>query len=330
MHRLWKDHQGNFVVAFALLSFVIFGGVGVAIDYSRAVNVESFMQAQADAGALGGVQFGKEGDPSPYLQFIRASTEGRYGDWIEELQVKGDWTSATDFEVTVKGEVPVSILAGVPGFPDAVPVSVQATARLAEPVLVYKPPRVSQLDPEASDYNRISVYCYDPEKHGGPKNGERTQMTVIADNAGTKYDYKMPRCEEGQYLSYKLLNVRDARTKRSLWDDKDAEHYEYYTDTELKHGREKYQLHKPILETVLCDSFEKCKPESQGGVIPEGKMREPRLTKKACEPGKFMYYGWEDRPPGNGWTDRDYDDIRIVIECPSVEVVGNRTVRLVN
>ena len=43
-----------------------------------------------------------------------------------------------------------------------------------------------------------------------------------------------------------------------------------------------------------------------------------------------MYYGWEDRPPGMpghqntggnwqhvAWTDRDYDDIRIVIACPA-------------
>jgi hypothetical protein len=42
-----------------------------------------------------------------------------------------------------------------------------------------------------------------------------------------------------------------------------------------------------------------------------------------------MYYGWEDRPPGLGWTDRDYNDIRVVIECPVSESTGEFLVRLI-
>jgi hypothetical protein len=52
-----------------------------------------------------------------------------------------------------------------------------------------------------------------------------------------------------------------------------------------------------------------------------------------------MYYGWEDRPPGLSgtssnwqhiaWTDKDYDDIRIIIKCPTFETVGERNARLI-
>jgi len=64
-------------------------------------------------------------------------------------------------------------------------------------------------------------------------------------------------------------------------------------------------------------------------VIPEGKNREPQKAKQSCQPGKFMYYGWEDRPPGLGWTDQDYNDIRIIIECPESVATGEFVVRLI-
>jgi hypothetical protein len=338
MHRFWKDRQGNFAVTFALISVVLLGGVGMAIDYSRAVNVESFMQAQADGAALSGVQLGSEGDPSPYLQFVRVSTQDRYGpgEWIDKLDVDGEWISASDFEVTVKGEVPVTILAAVPGFPDAVPVSVRATARLGEPTKTYKAPTVSELDPEAYDYNSISVYCFNPDKADDPKTHGRTQMTLIADNnpATTLPAYVMPECGVDEFLSYKLINVRNALHEPN----KPGDTYEYYTDTVIKNKKEKYAFKKSILETVFCDNLKECRPKSQGGVIPEGKERSPKQATRACGPGdagKYMYYGWEDRPPRGGPSasddsDSDYDDIRIIIECPTYEVSGKRTVRLIN
>jgi hypothetical protein len=52
-----------------------------------------------------------------------------------------------------------------------------------------------------------------------------------------------------------------------------------------------------------------------------------------------MYYGWEDRPPGVAgpsgnwthiaWTDRDFDDIRVIMECPQYDDQGERFVRLI-
>jgi len=118
-----------------------------------------------------------------------------------------------------------------------------------------------------------------------------------------------------------------------------AQRFEYYTDTEIKNGSYDYDLGDwKVLETVLCDDVKECKPKSKGGIIPEGKNRTPVQAKGVCSPGKYIYYGWEDRPPGMSgpsddwtdiaWTDRDYDDIRIVIGCPTLETVNDRLVRL--
>jgi hypothetical protein len=332
LERFRSCERGNFAVNFAIALLPILGSVGVVIDYTRAVNVKSFIQSKADGAAISGARGGPTDDPSPYLDYMRAAITERYGphSWIDDLNVEGEWVSNTDFQITASGAIPVTFLAAVPGFPADVEIGVLAVVRVAEPKLVYGPPTVTQLDPEASDYNRISVYCFNPEEKDNRRTHGRTQMTVIADNAGTVYDYTMPDCGVGEVMSYKLHNVRGARTDPNKWDSKRAEYYDYYTDTTMAGGTEQYDLgNKDILETVLCNRESDCVPESEGGIIPEGPNRNPERTTKSCSPDKYMYYGWEDRPPGSGWTDEDYNDIRIVIGCPTVEEVGDREVRLI-
>jgi len=52
-------------------------------------------------------------------------------------------------------------------------IGVKSTVHMAEPREVYKPPVVSELDNEAGDYNRVYVYCFDPEKARKSKAGPR-------------------------------------------------------------------------------------------------------------------------------------------------------------
>lgn len=66
---------------------------------------------------------------------------------------------------------------------------------------------------------------------------------------------------------------------------------------------------------MRCATETECQKISKGGVVPEGKNRTPHLKKRPCVPGSYMYYGWEDRPPGSGWTDADYDDITFILKC---------------
>jgi len=332
MDRFFKSQDGNVAVIFAIAILPVLAATGAALDYARAVNAKTYIQNETDSAALRSGMLGPDGDPTQVLKHLREAATARYGpsDWIANLQVEGGWIAETDFQVRVTGIVPVTILKAVPGFPNEVPIGATAVARINEPRWVYKEPEVAQLEPEAADYNRIYVYCFDPEKKGDVETQGRLQMTAIADNAGTEYNYQMPQCEAGQFLSYRLMNVRDARKKKGHWDNPNVERYDYYSDTEIRNGLENYDLGGwDILETVLCNNLEECVPVSQGGVIPEGRDRIPQRANQPCAPGKYMYYGWEDRPPGRGWTDRDYDDIRIIIECPVREQVGERTVRLI-
>jgi hypothetical protein len=111
----------------------------------------------------------------------------------------------------------------------------------------------------------------------------------------------------------------------------------WYTDARLDAGgQEQHGGTSPHqLETVLCEDPQ-CAQPLNGGTIPGNNQRH-RIPQKAqgCSPGKYMYFGWEDRPPRNqggdgsgaphpvGTSDpggdRDYDDIRLIMSCPSVD-----------
>jgi hypothetical protein len=327
-----KDESGAITLVFALLLVPMLGAVGLAVDYQRLSTARQFLQSQVDAAALGGAGAGPEGDTSRWLDRARRATQLHFSgsDWVETVVVDGAWRSANEFRTEARADVDLTFLRILPGAPQSVEVAVSAVAQLVLPTLVYEEPLLAQLDPEAGDYNRLSAYCFDPRAVEAGTGDGRSQMTVIADNAGTAYSFTMPRCAAGEVMSYRLLNVRDARTNPSHWEDPLRERYVYHTDTVLDAGVEQYDLGWEILETVLCDTLADCKPKAQGGVIPEGKNRVPQQATDACAPGKFMYYGWEDRPPGRGWTDRDYDDIRVIIACPVIELEGDKRIRLVS
>ncbi len=197
--------------------------------------------------------------------------------------------------------------------------------------------------------------------------GRQEGLWRVVSGAGTsqrKYIYYMPNCTGNSRLSFRLENVRFARNSPQYWDSGNAPNpnpnysdghtgrFNYYTDTTFSNeGVEEYDgLVHPhtgqpvkIVETVLCESIEECTTVSKGGIVPEGKGRPPAEASGECvstaDQPKYMYYGWEDRPPGQtgasdgwedfAWTDSDYDDITIVIECPFFEIDGERNARLV-
>jgi hypothetical protein len=330
--RLIDDRRGNIAIVFALLSVPMMGAAGLAVDYQQLASARQFLQSQADAAALGGAGVGPDGEVTRWLERADRATRAHFAgtDWVSTIAFTGDWLSEEQFAVAARAQVDLAFVRILPGIPDAIEVGVQAVAELALPTLIYQEPELAQLDPEAGDYNRISAYCFDRVKARTPGEDGRSQFTVIADNAGTSYTFTMPRCEPGEVLSYRLLNVRMARTQPHLWDDNLHERYTYYTDTVILNGVERYDLGGwNILETVLCADLDACRPSSEGGIIPEGKNRVAERANEACEPGKYMYYGWEDRPPGRGWTDRDFDDIRLIVGCPAIEYEGNKRLRLV-
>lgn len=216
--------------------------------------------------------------------------------------------------------------------------------------------------PIDSDLGLEFDHVIDNYEHG--LDGREEGLWRVVSGAGTnsrKYVYYMPNCTGNSRLSFRLENVRFARGLPQYWDsgtapspggDGHTGRFNYYTDTTFSaEGVEEYDglvhpyTNQPvrIVETVLCDSIEECTTVSKGGIVPEGKNRTPLQASGQCvstaDQRKYMYYGWEDRPPGQtgasggwedfAWTDGDYDDITVVIECPYFEVDGERLPRLI-
>lgn len=326
LKQFLEDRRGNFAIITALAAIPVFAGMGVAMDYSRALKSRDVFQDRADATALSIARQGPTAADFSLLNHTISVLPGETG--ITDVKVNGRWTAINEYTVTVTGNLPLTLSQLIPTAGTTMPVSAEATARFKEAVRQYKPPTMKLLDPEAGDYNRVYAYCYNADKKGAANKG-RTGEVAIADNGGTAYNDPMPTCNAGETMSFRLYNVRDSRGNKNNWDKAGVERYNYYTDTTLK-PQETYDLDGwPILETVLCDSQAACVPKNQGGVIPYGKNRTPVRATEACAPGKFMYYGWEDRPPGRGSSDRDYDDIRVIIECAVETIIGEQTVRLI-
>ena len=157
-------------------------------------------------------------------------------------------------------------------------------------------------------------------------------MTDIADNDGSAYEFKMPRCAAGEVLSYRLLNITHAKQNNN-WQTKlsSGSNVKYhFTDTIMGESGEIYDLGgKNLLETVLCPTLNHCTPGKPQYIVPSGKNRAytRQRANQPCSEGAFMYYGWEDQVPPAG--DADFDDIRVVIECPLVVVDALENVVLI-
>jgi hypothetical protein len=329
--RLLQSRSGNFAIITALAAVPIFGAAGLAVDYMSASRVRSMIQNDADRIALALAAGGQEATDASFLSRAAAAFPDEVKAYanVATAELSGRWLTESDIEITVRSTMP-TILAGLLSR-SSMEVSTRAIARYNGPSLSYKFPKVAQLDPEAHDYNQISVYCFDVTQKDNPAaNYGRGEPIAIADNAGGVYDYPDDTidCAPGEVLSTKLWNVRKGRINNT----RKGEQYEHYSDTQLSdQGVESYDFGgKALIESLVCDTFEKCVGQSKGGIIPEGKNRTPVLTDKTCPTGSYRYYGYEDRPPqASGGSDRDYDDIRIIIDCPALIENGDKSVVLV-
>jgi hypothetical protein len=253
------------------------------------------------------------------------------------------------------GNAPQRFLGRIFG-PGAATISASAVA-VRQVWLQYEPPVSISLNNEAGDFNEMYAYCFDNQSDG-PPGSRRSQMTLIANNmpAGSNLSSitggvitqtpqsGWPECRPGESLSFRLRNIRHAKAQPQLWANPNQPPYRpehnHYTDTMIEGGVEHFNLEHDILETVRCDTQEECDPDDPDNILPSGDSREPEVETRPCMPGKFMYLAWEDRPykgqaPGTGswtdpnWTDLDFDDIRIVMECPETGMLGDGRSRLV-
>lgn len=171
-----------------------------------------------------------------------------------------------------------------------------------------------------------------------------------------------PKCDEkGMTLSFRMRNIRHVKSHPGLWSNRNLRidgrepnrpEHNHYTDTIVADGRESFPgLIQPITDNVRCDTLDACNPGAAGNIIfPPGFVRKnrhlpgggrvpARVAPEGCAPGKFMYFGWEDRPQNQvgantswldpAWTDADFDDIGVVMRCPRSGQLGTGKPRLV-
>ncbi len=359
MKRFIADARGNVAMIFGLTLVPVMGFAGAALDYSRAIALREELRAFADQTAITVARAANPGSASSILTDAEQILRGKLQEDIANVDMEGTWLDGAHYQVIINADLRSSLLAGVPGMPKTIAAEVITVVERIPPTYHVLPPDMSMLDPEAGDYNRIYMYCFDPllaEEPDADPEEFRTQFTAIADNSSTTvYDTELPECGAGEHVSYMLRNVRGARTSPNAWDDPSREVYKYYTDTildpnnrVLEHDVQGYRVRNGhtyekiemegvgLIETVHCSSMEECKVETEGGVIPyPAKHRTPEQATASCEEGQYMYFGWEDRPvypnghPRHGqWTDADFDDIRLIVSCPEI-IETDRMVRLV-
>lgn len=344
--RLWRDERGGIAILVALALPVLLGVGALGVDVVSLQFAKTRMQTAVDAAALAGAQ--ALGDQATArrtaVDFAAANVPTNYGVVTQDADVEfGAYDPATRtfvasnvnvnaLRVTARreperGNAAPRFLSRIWGAQGAT-IRVQAiAARLI--TTSYSAPELFDLAPEAGDYNEVYAYCFDPAGSGAAES-RRTQMTLVARNIAPPVRFVWPTCAAGQTLSFRLRNVRDSKREAQLGRPLPGAQFNHFSDTVMVDGREVFDFAgRAILETMRCDTQAECRQTRVGGVVPAGPGRTPNRETRLCVPGKFMYFGWEDRPPGLGWTDQDYDDIVFVLRCPTGLSVAYGATRLV-
>lgn len=344
-----RDDKGNVAVLFGLLALPVLGLAGAALDYSRANALRTELRATADSTAIA-IVLAQDHERAAFLKDqARAAIMARHDGRLENVTVTGTWVDEMHYRIDISADILTTLAAAMPGLPRSLTAGVETVVRRPPMVQVMPPPEFRQLNHEARDYNRVYSYCFNPDRAGEADNGRRN-FVPLADNASppTEYDEGFASCGPGEYISFKLRNVHVARENPERWDDPSRRVYIYFADATinpetgvLEHEFSGYRLHngwryeemnlvKRNLETVVCETLEVCVREDEGGILPNyATHRDPEIADEPCEPGMFMYYAWEDRSQGYGWTDYDFNDIRLVIGCPTFEEAGGGLIRVV-
>lgn len=235
--------------------------------------------------------------------------------------------------------------------------TISAAAIAARPNNVFfEPPDVITFPGTVGSFDELYAYCYDPVNKirrtdtmgliGNDNNrGKNTIVGLPIHPTDASQNLKVPSlsnwptCKEaGDTVSLRLRHFRDANNNTSLmW--KPGTERNFYTDISLVNGVQTSDLFGPgrLIETILCPSKALCTPVSGGGpadtmVITKERMKiVPKVETSPCTPGKFMYYGFENRAPWepNSGSDEDYEDISLVLRCPKSGKLGNTSPRLV-
>ena len=342
---LMPDEGGAAALLFALALPVVLGFGALVVDIGNARLVRGQMQSAADAAALAASQIltDKTTATARAVTYATNNVPPSYGDVAEPSDVEFGFydaggkvftpgaTATNAVRVTLhrdasRGNAIEQFFAPILGV-DSTTLTVSAVAaRFLR--TTYGTPILKDRGFEAGDYNEIYAYCYDSATK------KRTSEVLIHRNITPAVTIaNWPSCSGStQAMSFRLRNIRDSRATVQSGGKPKGTEYNYYSDTTRDSaGSESFTGFggKQIIETMRCATETECQKISKGGVIPEGKNRTPNIEKRPCVPGSYMYYGWEDRPPGSGWTDADYNDITFILKCTANGTAPEGPARLV-
>lgn len=339
LRSLGRDEGGAVALAVALMLPVLIGIGAFGVDVSHSRLVKNRLQSAADAGALAAVQTLQDQATarSRAIQFAGLNAPPGFGAITGAGDVEFGSFDPADRSFT-PSTVDVNAIRvravreaardnAAPRFLSAIwgdeGITISASAVAARTITsVYEAPELSNLDNKAGDYNEVYAYCFDFAGSGAAES-RRSQMTKIAHNISSTVSYVWPTCAEGQSLSFRLRNFINSRNDAAKGKPIKGAQNNYYSDTVVENGREIFSTKvRPILETIRCDTYDECTPWKNQ---PDGIRHTPVAEDRPCVPGKFMYYGWEDRPTGDG----DFNDIRFVMKCPTGRDVAYGASRLV-
>jgi Flp pilus assembly protein TadG len=360
-----SNERGNIAMLFGLTLVPLAGAAGVAVDYSTASNMKTALQVEVDAAALEAAKIAVDvrTDPAHSTKTLAqketifnaqiaaalatrtAIAKARPSLDSQNFTLTGTWIDANKSYYRVTANSQVKRYVPLINSSSHIPVASAATAWLDFNPIPKTPTMISP-GYDAGDYNRIYAYCYN--KNEPVVANRRTQMTAVTSNgvysggansgkkeievANVFKNVKIPVCDPGagEVLSWRLYNVRGARTTQSrwptdtynattkLWSQTDASGenttgtpqqrtlFNYNSDTTVNEaGVESYQFegsqlgyYAPIdlMETQVCDTADLCNPYKPGSQVGFGTNRTPGKASVGCSPGKFMYIGFEDRP----------------------------------
>ncbi len=337
--RAARDENGGVAIIFGLAVIPIFAFAGFAMDFSRATDVRAAMQNAADSTALQAVMARQEGRQLDIQQTFMGNFHHRAE--LEGVSVSAEWIGLNRVRVTSDAVLPMTI--GAVLRPD---LDVGVTAIAEGRVETRATENIFEvLRSDAADFNELFAYCYDSvnDERLGPidpdpyAREERMDFVKVADN--DRFGEFEPAeaidvdCAPDEEVSYMMRNTRGANRNPGLRGSTRARVYEFYSDTTRDEDNPEafsFNFEVDILETILCRTREECNVESEGGIIPDirGRNRNPAREEQECREGHYLFIGLEDRPPEWGSSDRDYDDLRFLISCPSREERRD-TVRLV-
>ncbi|GGK38710.1 hypothetical protein GCM10011322_27220 [Salinarimonas ramus] len=327
VNRFISDRRGATVIAFGLSVVPLLGLAGAAVDYGRATSVKAELQRAADATAIHLATMSLQGRQQD-AQEVFAGLLLQTGVDVPEFTATASLVGTHRVRVDASAAIPMTLASFlVP----QVDVGVTATAAANQRTTPFEIERAN-LSVEAADYNELRIYCFHEDR--------RERLGVIHSESGLREDGFLKiadntnegvaaapetisvECGPGESLSYHLINIRNARTSAAA--RRTNARWDHYTDTTMRGGVAQYNTeYRDLIETIRCRTAEECDPDHPDSIVPGNAQRNrtPARNTEVCNPGEYMYFGWEDRPPYIGqWTDQDYDDIRVVMRCGGEEL----------